>query len=597
VLSSQRSDVFDSVLIANRGEIAVRVIRACRELGVKAAAVYSDADAGAYHVRLAGSAQRLGPAPAEKSYLDIGAVVAAARELDAEAVHPGYGLLSENAAFARAVSDAGLGFVGPSPATIATMGDKVAARAAAESSGVPVLPASGLLSHESSAGEAADGVGYPLLVKAAFGGGGRGMRVVSEPGELAAAVGSAAREARAAFGREEVYLEHYLPRPRHVEVQLLADSHGTVLTLGDRDCSVQRRHQKLLEEAPAPALPAELRTRLARAAAALARGTGYVGAGTVEFLLAPETGEFFFLEMNTRLQVEHGVTELVTGIDLVTWQLRVAAGEPLGIRQEDVAVRGHAIQARLAAEDPWADFRPCPGPVAGLHIPGGPGIRADFGVAAGDAVPPDYDSLFGKLHAWAGDRDSARRRLAGALEELDVRGIAHTGPYLGSVLAEPAFADARHDTGSLERDWWPDHANAPQPPEEPQTGTSTEIGAVREVMLHTDRGALTVAVYGAVPGGRAGTSGQAGSPGTLQESPGAARAEPVAPMDATVITVAAAEGTRVAAGETLAVVEAMKMEMPITAPRAGTVRRVKVTAGDTVSAGDLLIELGGDDDD
>ena len=450
-----------SVLIANRGEIAVRLIRTYRALGVRTVAVYSDADAGALHVRLADQALPIGLAPVSDSYLNSAALIAAAVESGAGAVDPGYGLLSENPGFARDVRAAGLIFIGPPADAIAAMGDKPAAHAIARRAGVPVVPGSGVITSANQAESAAARLGYPVVVKASFGGGGRGMRVVADPAGLAAALTAAGAEAAATFGRGEVYLERHVPDARHVEVQVLADSHGTVLTLGDRDCSVQRRHQKLIEEAPAPFLPEAVRAGLAAAAARLAAEVGYASTGTAEFLYAPASGEFFFLEMNTRLQVEHGVTELVTGIDLVEHRLAVALGEPLGLTTGDVRVRGHAIEVRLAAEDPWQHFRPAPGTVTGLQVPSGPWLRADLGVAAGDRVPREYDSMFGKLMAWGPDREAARRRLVAALTELRVDGLPSTAPYLREVLGQPAFIRGEHATTTLEQDWQPDPEHAP----------------------------------------------------------------------------------------------------------------------------------------
>jgi acetyl-CoA/propionyl-CoA carboxylase, biotin carboxylase, biotin carboxyl carrier protein len=383
------------VLVANRGEIAVRIVRACRELGLRSIVVHSDVDAGSLPTRLADVAVPVA------SYLDVDAVVGAGVAEGAWAVHPGYGLLAENAGFARAVVDAGLAFVGPPAEVVAAMGDKVRARALARDCGVPVLDGTDGPVASGDAGAAAAEIGFPLLVKAAHGGGGRGMRVVRGPDELPGALAAATREASAAFGRGEVFLERHVARPRHVEVQVLADHHGGVAVLGDRDCTVQRRHQKLLEEAPAPDLPDTLRAELHDAARRLAVAVGYRGAGTVEFLLDRDTGAPSFLEMNTRLQVEHGVTELVTGVDLVVAQLRIAAGEALSaiVGDGDVPVRGHAVQARIAAEDPWEGFRPAPGRVSALVLPSGPWVRCDLGVEAGDAVSGAYDSLLGKVHA------------------------------------------------------------------------------------------------------------------------------------------------------------------------------------------------------
>jgi acetyl-CoA/propionyl-CoA carboxylase biotin carboxyl carrier protein len=571
------------VLVANRGEIAVRILRACRELGLRTVAVFSDADTAAPHVRMADESVRIGPAPARSSYLDVDAILDAAKSSGADAVHPGYGLLSEDAAFAAAVTAAGLTFVGPSADVVARMGDKVAARAVAVECGVPVPPGSGPVTVDDAAAAAA-GIGFPLVVKATHGGGGRGMRVVTAADALAAAVTAAGREAAASFGRSEVHLERYLEQPRHVEVQIVGDTHGTVVHLGDRDCSVQRRHQKLVEEAPAPGLDTGLRRALTAAAVTLARTVGYVGAGTVEFLVLPATGEFFFLEMNTRLQVEHGVTELVTGQDLVVTQLRVAAGEPLAFTQDDIVTRGHAIQARIAAEDPWEGFRPAPGRVDTLDLPQGPGIRNDFGIEAGGAVAPDYDSMFGKVLAHGTDRESARRRLVGALDELRIDGIPTTAPYLRSVLASESFTAATHDTGSVARDWPPD------PDARPRTRTPQPDTTSRRVRIATDRGVVEVDVHGAGPRPVARTSRAAGVPAAAA---GAASTGPaVAPMDATVVDVRVRPGQQVAAGDVVAVLEAMKMEMEIRAGVAGEVTAVLVEAGGPVAAGSPLLELG-----
>ncbi|WP_217705069.1 acetyl/propionyl/methylcrotonyl-CoA carboxylase subunit alpha [Peristeroidobacter soli] len=574
------------LLIANRGEVAVRIVRACRELGVRAIAVYSDADAGALHTRLADEAHRLGPAPARESYLDIDKIVAVARESGADAVHPGYGLLSENAEFAQAVIDAGLIFVGPQPGTIAQMGDKVAARDAARRSGVPLLPgSSGTIKDASSAMDIAEKIGYPLVVKACFGGGGRGMRIVRGPDELATALQSAGREANAAFGRAEVYLERYIASARHVEVQVLADAHGNVVHLGDRDCSVQRRHQKLIEEAPAPALPESLRQAVAMSAIRLTKDVSYRSAGTVEFLVDVAAERFYFLEMNTRLQVEHGVTELVTGIDIVAEQIRIARGEPLRFSQEDVEIHGHAMQARIAAEDPWEGFQPRPGRIDAMSLPQGPWLRLDFGVEAGDTVVGHYDSMFGKVQAWGPDRETARIRLSAALGALNVSGVMTTAPYLRQVLGQPEFIAVTHDTGSAERSWRPEEATRPETPNSAASvGTSNE----RRVRLSTTQGAIEIAVFGPRREQR-----------TVQAASGTARVtdqkksetEPVAPIAGAVVAVCVKAGEAVAKGAVLVVLEAMKMELPVVAPRAGIVEAVLVVAGDVTARGSLLVRL------
>ncbi|MFA5547131.1 MAG: biotin carboxylase N-terminal domain-containing protein [Porticoccaceae bacterium] len=577
-----------AVLVANRGEIAVRLLRACKVRGIRAVAVYSEADAGALHVRLADEAYLLGPAPARESYLDIERILHVAREARVDAIHPGYGLLSENADFAARVVAAGFTFIGPEADVIATMGDKVAARAAAKASGVPLLPGSeGVIDDPVEARRIAADIGFPLVVKACFGGGGRGMRVVREMGELEAALEQAGRESGAAFGRAEVYLERYVSHARHVEVQILADRHGTVLHLGDRDCSVQRRHQKLIEEAPAPSLPDDLRAAMLDAAVTLARSVGYRSAGTVEFLVDPAGKRFYFLEMNTRLQVEHGVTELVTGIDLVDWQLRIAAGEPLDFGQDEVRVQGHAIQARIGAEDPWEGFRPDPGAISRLSLPLGPWLRLDFGVESGDVIPGHYDAMFGKVQAFGPDRETTRRHLVNALGDLKVEGVATTAPYLRHVLEEREFIDVAHDTGSVERGWHPDPARCPPAsiPQIQEPETAVKPLSERRVTVATSRGPLDIAIFGRGQGNRRGGVGGAGDGSAPRKG------EPVAPMDASVVNVAVTVGQQVAAGEVLVTLEAMKMELQVKAPRDGTVEQILVNPGDQARRGTLLVKL------
>jgi len=447
------------VLIANRGEIAVRVARACREQGITSVAVFSDVDRDAPHVRAADDAVAIGPAPARESYLRVAGLLEAARSADADAVHPGYGFLAENAAFARAVIEAGLTWIGPSPEAIATMGDKVAARATVAATGVPVVPGAELTGDEVGAAcRRAGELGYPVLVKAAAGGGGKGMRTVTREDDLADALRAAGREAAAAFADARVYLEKVVERPRHVEVQVLGDQHGTLLHLGERECSVQRRHQKVLEETPCPVMTEALRARMTEAALAVARAVGYTSAGTVEFLLDPD-GRFYFLEMNTRLQVEHPITEWCTGIDLVAAQLRVASGEPLGITQADVAFRGHAIEVRVCAEDPAAGFLPSAGRILLLREPAGAGVRVDSGVETGTTVPLEYDPLLAKLSVWAADRDRAIRRLEAGLRETVLLGPTTNLAFLQDVLAVPAFRAGATHTGFLDEhcaDWTPE---------------------------------------------------------------------------------------------------------------------------------------------
>jgi acetyl-CoA carboxylase biotin carboxylase subunit len=442
---------FGKVLIANRGEIAVRVIRACRELGIRTVAVFSEADRESLHVLLADEAVPIGPPPATESYLVIDKLIAAARATRAEAVHPGYGFLAENATFAQACLAAGLTFIGPPPAAIRAMGDKMAARRVALKLGVPVVPGTEQpVSDDAEAACVAERVGYPVMLKAAMGGGGKGMRLVRAPGDLPGALRAARAEAGAAFGDAAVYIERYVEEPRHIEIQVLADGHGGVVYLGERECSIQRRHQKLVEESPSPFVVPEMRRRMGEAACRVAAAVGYVNAGTVEFLVDRERN-FYFLEMNTRLQVEHPVTELVTGRDLVKDQLRIAAGEKLGFGQDDVTLHGWAIECRINAEDPFASFIPSPGKVVGLRAPGGPWVRDDTGVYAGCTIPRFYDTLMAKLIVWGPDRDAAIARMTRALGEYKVAGVQTTIPILERIVRHPDFVAGRLSTGFMER--------------------------------------------------------------------------------------------------------------------------------------------------
>ncbi len=449
--------MFPKLLIANRGEIAVRIIRACRELNIRTVAVYSEADRAALHVRLAEEAYSLGPTPATESYLRIDKILAVAKQSGAAAIHPGYGFLSENAEFAAACEQAGVTFVGPPSSAIRALGSKTAGRQLAQSVDVPVVPG-GPADSDEEAEQSAKRVGFPLFVKAVAGGGGKGMRMVERAADLAAALRTARAEAQKAFGNGSVYFEKRLIGPRHVEVQILADSHGTVVALGERDCSVQRRHQKVLEEAPAPHLPPETRSRLHDAAVRLAKVAGYINAGTMEFLL-DQDGSFYFLEANTRLQVEHPVTELVTGLDLVQLQLRIATGEKLTLTPDDCTPRGAALECRIYAEDPFKNFIPGPGKIIGLREPGGPGVRIDSGVYEGWTVPPAYDSLIAKLSTWGCDRAQALRRMRRALREYHVQGIPTTIPFHAQILEEPAFLAGGVDTTYLDRRF-PDRPHA-----------------------------------------------------------------------------------------------------------------------------------------
>ena len=439
------------VLVANRGEIAVRVIRACREQGLATVAVFSEADREALHVMLADEAYAIGPAPAAESYLSIDRILTAAKAAGADAVHPGYGFLAENATFAEACGDAGLTFIGPPPSAIRAMGDKTSARRIARDLGVPMVPGTlEPLASDAAAREAAREIGYPVMIKAALGGGGKGMRLVHRESELDAALRLARREAGAAFGDASVYLERAIPEPRHIEIQILADAHGRVVHLGERECSIQRRHQKLLEECPSPFVDAEMRERMGEAARRIAQAAGYVNAGTIEFLVDADR-RFYFLEMNTRLQVEHPVTEVVTGIDLVREQLRIAAGEPLGYTQADVVWRGAAIECRINAEDPFAGWLPSPGTITGLRPAAGPWVRDDSGVYEGWTIPRFYDTLIAKLIVWGPDRGAASGRMARALAEYRVAGVRTTIPFLRRLVAHPDFLAGRLSTGFLER--------------------------------------------------------------------------------------------------------------------------------------------------
>jgi acetyl-CoA carboxylase biotin carboxylase subunit len=447
--------VIRRLLIANRGEIAVRIIRACRELGVETVAVYSEADERSLHVSLADRAVSIGPAAAAQSYLSIGRLIDAARASGADAVHPGYGFLAENAEFASACADAGLCFVGPSPEVIEQMGSKIEARAHAAAAGLPVVPGDTPASQDDAAlREAARRIGFPLLVKASAGGGGKGMRTVRDVRHLGEALASARHEAQAAFGDPTLYLERLLDRPRHVEFQVFGDHHGRAVHLFERDCSIQRRHQKIVEESPSPGIDADLRGRMGNAAVALVRRIGYVNAGTIEFLVEGlgEGARFYFLEMNTRLQVEHPVTEMVAGVDLVHAQLRVASGEPLPWTDGQLAQRGHAIECRVYAEDPASDFLPQAGPLTVYREPQGPGIRVDSGVVEGGEIGIDYDPMIAKLVTWGETREMARQRAVAALRRYPILGIRTNVPFLVRVLEHPRFGDGTLDTSFLDRD-------------------------------------------------------------------------------------------------------------------------------------------------
>ncbi len=448
---SDQPKVLEKVLIANRGEIAVRVLRALREAGKRCAVVFSDADRASLPVLLADEAYRIGPAESAESYLRGEAIVALAREIGADGIHPGYGFLSENSGFSQLCADAGVKFIGPSAKAMAAMGSKIESRRLMIAAGVPVVPGGeDPLESLEEAAEFAEKIGYPVMLKASAGGGGKGMRLVHEAAGLASAYRAARSEAKASFGDDAVYIEKFVQRPRHVEIQILADEHGNIVSLGERECSLQRRHQKVVEEAPSPVVDADLRRRMGEAAVRAAAAVGYTDAGTVEFLLDP-SGDFYFLEMNTRLQVEHPITEMVTGVDIVRWQLAIAEGRTLAAELEDVAIRGHAFEVRLYAEDPYRNFAPSPGRIERLRLPEGPGVRNDCGVYEGQDVTIHYDPLLAKLVVWGADRNEAIDRLRRALSELRVDGIRTTAPLFQALLSDEDFRHGRLDNEMLDR--------------------------------------------------------------------------------------------------------------------------------------------------
>ena len=585
------------VLIANRGEIAVRIARACADAGISSVAVYADPDREALHVRLADEAFSLGGARAQETYLDIGKLLDVARRSGADAVHPGYGFLAENAEFARAVVDAGLVWIGPPPAAIEALGDKVSARNIAQRAGAPLV--AGTPDPVADAGEVhafAAQHGLPIAIKAAYGGGGRGLKVAREASEIDELFESAVREATAAFGRGECFVERYLDRPRHVETQCLADAHGTVVVVSTRDCSLQRRHQKLVEEAPAPFLTPEQEALLRESSVAILREAGYVGAGTCEFLVAAD-GTVSFLEVNTRLQVEHPVTEEVTGVDLVREQLRIAAGEPLGYTE--VPVHGHSIEFRINGEDPAAGFLPAPGRITRLRLPGGPGVRVDSGVVEGDTVSGAFDSMVAKLVVTGADRRQAIARARRALAELEVEGIATVVPFHRAVVEEPAFT-AEDGTFEVHTRWieteFADRLKG-LAPTAPSPAEPVEQ-AVERVTVEVAGKRLEVVIPAALAAG-ARRSGPAQRRPVRRTAGGGRVAGASAngnvltsPMQGTIVKVAVEEGAQVAEGDLVVVLEAMKMEQPLVAHRSGTVRSLSTHVGASVSAGTAICEIG-----
>ena len=577
--------MFNKVLIANRGEIAVRVIRACQEMGITTVAVYSDLDRDALHTRLADEAFALPGQTAAETYLDTEAILAIIERSGADAVHPGYGFFSENADFARAITERGVAFIGPPPEAIEVMGDKISARLAAENVGVLGVPGTtNFITDPSQVRDFGAEHGYPVAIKAAYGGGGRGMKVVTSEDKIEESIESAQRESMAYFGRDEIYMERYLTAPRHIEIQILADQHGHAVYLGDRDCSAQRRHQKLIEEAPAPGLPDDIRVAMGEAAVKVALGCGYTNAGTVEFLY--ENGAFHYLEMNTRLQVEHPVTELVTGLDLVEQQLLVADGQPLTFTQEDVEIRGHAIEVRINAEDPAGGaFLPSPGRINTLKLPDGFGVRFDAGYEAGDEVSQFYDNLVGKLVVWGANRDIAIRRTLRALGELEITGVATTIPADIAILSHEDFQAGTHSTKWVEEtlDLSEVKADKGEPPAEVDRPAikremSVEVDGKRFAVSMWVPDPLATPVAGA-PRRRQSRSGGSGSSGSGQVT---------VPMQGTIVKILVEVGDTVEAGDPICVLEAMKMENNIAAEKAGTVTEVRIAVGDSVGGGDVV---------
>ena len=584
--------MFSKVLVANRGEIAVRVIRALDELGIASVAVYSEIDRDALHVKRAGEAYLLGGAPAAESYLNVEKILEVVRESGAEAVHPGYGFLAENAPFARALEDAGIVFIGPPASAIDAMGSKTRARELMAAAGVPIVP--GTTEPVATVDDArrviADSIGYPVAVKAAGGGGGKGFRVALEEAELEAAFEGAAREGEKFFSDATVYLERYLPDPRHVEVQVLADAHGAVIHLGERDCSVQRRHQKLIEESPAPAVDAALRERIGRIATDAARAVDYRGAGTIEGLL--QDGEYFFLEMNTRVQVEHCVTEMTTGVDIVKEGIRAAAGEPLSVTQDDVVLRGHAIECRINAEDASKNFAPAPGSIGRYREPSGPGVRVDSGVGEGGEVSPMYDPMVAKLIVWDADREQATARMLRALGEYEIEGLKTLLPFHTALLQTRQWADAETCRDLVEDRAWLKQLAFPKP--QPATGDDEETETVEQSytvevgsrrfdvkVIGAPFAGAAVAANGAAPARKPARgerkSGGAGGPDILES-----------PLQGNMWKVLVAQGATVEEGQLLCIIEAMKMENEITAHKAGTIAELPISEGAPIAAGDTI---------
>jgi acetyl-CoA/propionyl-CoA carboxylase biotin carboxyl carrier protein len=594
--------MFSKVLIANRGEIAVRIIRACEELGIATVAVYSELDRDAEHVKRADEAFLIGPGPANESYLVIDKLLEVAERSGAEAVHPGYGFLAENAAFASALEEHGITFIGPPASAIEAMGSKTRARELMAKAGVPIVPGTTepVATIEDARNVIEKTIGYPVAVKAAGGGGGKGFRVAETEDKLEEAFEGSAREGEKFFGDSTVYLERYLPDPRHVEVQVLADKHGNVIHLGERDCSIQRRHQKLIEEAPAPAVDEELRAKIGKIATEAAAAVSYTGAGTIEGLL--QEGEYFFLEMNTRVQVEHPVTELVTGVDIVKEGIRVAAGEPLSISQQQIELRGHAIECRINAEDASKNFAPAPGTIGSYDEPSGPGVRVDSGVVAGSEISPMYDPMIAKLIVWDVDREQATARMLRALGEYEIGGVKTLIPFHKAILATPQWANAETARDLIgDREWLKSLA-FPKSEAAPAGGDEEEAEPVEQAYTVEVSGKrFDVRVIGpplATAGAAANGAAPAAAGATARKPPrrtersgggaGAGGDTLESPIQGTVLKVAVEQGATVEEGALVAVVEAMKMENEITAHKSGTVAELPIAVGSSVATGDTL---------
>jgi acetyl-CoA/propionyl-CoA carboxylase biotin carboxyl carrier protein len=591
--------MFSKVLIANRGEIAVRILRACEELEIATVAVYSELDRQALHVARADEAYLLGPGPAAESYLSIPKLLDAVKRSGAEAVHPGYGFLAENAAFAAALQEQGIKFIGPPASAIEAMGSKTRARELMAKAGVPIVPGTTepVATIEDARKLIDQTIGYPVAVKAAGGGGGKGFRVALSEDKLADAFEGAAREGEKFFSDSTVYLERYLPDPRHVEVQILADSHGNVIHLGERDCSLQRRHQKLIEEAPAPAVDADLRRRIGKIATEAAAAVSYTGAGTIEGLL--QGGEYFFLEMNTRVQVEHCVTEMVTGIDIVKEGIRVAAGERLSITQDDVVLRGHAIECRINAEDASRNFAPAPGTIGAYREPAGPGVRVDSGVGPGSEISPMYDPMVAKLIVWDSDRQQATARMLRALGEYEIEGLKTLLPFHTAILRTRQWADGETCRDLIEDRKWLKELAFPPPEPAGDDGESHPETVQQTYTVEVSGKRFDVRVIGPPYEGAGAANGAGPAAGAARKPPRRERASGAArsgaggdtlasPMQGTVLKVAVEAGAEVQAGALVCVIEAMKMENEITAHKGGRVSELPITVGASVATGDTL---------